>query len=451
MMIIALISDIHGNLPALKAVLEDAELAGAKQIWSLGDLVGYIPFPNECIGLVRKKATASIAGNYDRKVMQFKQKETQWRKSKKPPKFDAFEWNSRNLNNTNREYLRQLPADIRRKTGRFRILLTHGSPQSIDEPVLPQTPRRRMVDLGQTADADIIVMGHTHLFMDRKVANRRFVNPGSVGLPVKSDLRASYALLEIEKDKVRVTERKVQYDVTAVIRALQQANLSEQLIKMVKLEYGIDLKNYVQTPSTGRRYPSGSQHTLKAVRNLARKCNYEKQHSEHVTLLALNLFDELRPLHKLTDDDRLLLNCAGLLHDIGWMEGQKGHHKAAMKIISSSKMLPFIDNQRSMVALIARYHRKALPKDSHPLYSRLSVADKQKTRILGGILRVADGLDRTHTRAVKKLECDFSKNNLTVKCEASSHCDFEIEAAYKKSDLLKRALGKNVRFIVIEK
>jgi putative phosphoesterase len=449
-MIIALISDIHGNLPALKAVLKDAGNANVKQIWCLGDLVGYIPFPNECIELIRKKASASIAGNYDLKVIDFEHKESEWKKSKKQAKLDAFEWNSRHLNPRSRKYLRSLPRNIRRKIGKFKILLTHGSPQSIDEPVLPQTHQERLLELGKTAKADVILMGHTHRFMNRKVGNKWFINPGSVGLPVMSDLRASYALLEVSKDKIEVTEKKIQYDVSKVVDGLQGANLSGTLRKMIRLEYGIDLENYLKPHSKTDKTPaSGPQRNLKAVRQLAGECNYEKQHSEHVTSLALNLFDELQPLHKLTTNDRFLLNCAGILHDIGWIEGQKGHHKTAMKLILDSTTLPFPEDQRSMIALIARYHRKALPKDSHPLFSRLSDKDKQKTRILAGILRIADGLDRTHTSAIRSVKCDVNKNYILVRYRASCPSDLDIEAAAEKSDLLKQALGRNIRFIII--
>ncbi len=442
-MIVALISDLHGNLPAFKAVLRDAGRAKAEQIWCLGDLVGYAPFPNECIELTQKKVSACVVGNYDQKVIRFKQKRNEWKTSKKPAKFDAFEWNHQHLNPQNRQYLHSLPEKDHLERGKFEILLTHGSPESIDEPIFPGTSRERLIELGKITDAAIILMGHTHRFMNRKVGNQWFINPGSTGMPVQKDLRASYALLDISQDKINVTERKIPYDISQVIQELERADLSGTLQKMIKREYGIALKNDPKTPT------SNPQEILKAVRRLAGECHYEKQHSEHVTLLALNLFDELKPLHKLTNEDRFLLNCAALLHDIGWIEGQKGHHKTAMKLILASQTLPFPDNQRRIIALVARYHRKALPEGSHPVFSQLSDKDKQKTGILAGILRIADGLDRTHTCAVESIVCDVSGKDMLVRCKASGPSIFELEAAYKKSDLLKQVFDKKIRFVAI--
>lgn len=442
-MIIALISDIHGNLPALKAVLKDAHQSKAKHVWCLGDLVGYIPFPNECLEIIQKEVPTCIVGNYDQKVVCFKQKKNEWKTSKKPAKFDAFEWNHQHLSPQNQKYLQSLPEKIHLKKGQFKILLTHGSPESIDEPVYPETPDERLIELGNIADSDIIVMGHTHKFMNRKIENQWFINPGSVGMPIQKDLRASYALLDISHDKIDVTERKIPYDISQVIKKTKETDLSGTLKKMLRLEYGIDLK---KNPGTS---PSSPQHILKAVRRLAEECHDEKQHSEHVTVLALNLFDELQPLHKLTKKDRFLLNCAALLHDIGWIEGQKGHHKTAMKIILASQTLPIPDDQRGMIALIVRYHRKALPKNSHSLFSQLSDKDKQKIRILGGILRIADGFDRTHSSVVKSVKCDLDGKDVLVKYKASGPSTFEEETAYKKSDLLAQAVCKNIQFMAV--
>jgi exopolyphosphatase/pppGpp-phosphohydrolase len=254
--------------------------------------------------------------------------------------------------------------------------------------------------------------------------------------------------MDISQDKIKLTERKVEYDVSRVVKGLQEANLSDPLREMIKLEFGIDIKDYLKSNAakTGALSP---QRALQAVRRLARDCHYEKQHSEHVAQLALRLFDELRPVLKLTEQDRYLLNCAGLLHDIGWTEGAKGHHKTAMRLILASQTLPFADRQRTMIALIARYHRKALPKDSHPVFSRLSSHDKQKTRILAGILRIADGLDRTHTNAVTSVQCDLRGHDLTIGYRAAYLSASEMETAREKSDLLKQALDKNIRFVVI--
>jgi putative phosphoesterase len=448
-MIAALISDVHGNLPALKAVLKDADRAKARQIWYLGDFVGYIPFPNECVERIRKKADVAIIGNYDQSVMAFEEHKNEWKKSKKPPKFDALAWNSGRLASQSRQYLKDLPENIRLEIGGFEILLTHGSPMSIDEPVLPETPEKRLVELGAAASADIIIMGHSHQFMSRRAGKHWFINPGSVGLPAGNDWRASYALLEIAKNKINVVERKIDYDITPVIEAMREANLSRSFIEMVQRDYGIDLNKQPRSRDAGPKNEKSRSSVIKAVRRFAGDCDYGEHHGEQVTLLALILFDELRPLHHLGDDDRFFLQCAGLLHDIGWMSGQRGHHKVSMRLILDSKKLPLTDKQRIMIALIARYHRKTLPKATHPIYSQLPKKDRQRVKILAGILRIADGLDRTHADVIQSLRCEPGPNDILVECRAAKSPVFEMEEAGKKSNLLKEALMRNFRFTAV--
>jgi predicted phosphodiesterase len=147
-------------------------------------------------------------------VLHFEENKGRWKKSKKPAKFDAFEWNDQNLNPLSQKYLRSLLQYVRCKIGRFQVFLTHGSPQSIGEPILPDTPQEWLIELGNTADADIIVIGHTHRFMNRKVGHQWFTNPRSFGLPSNNDLRASYALLDISQSKIKVFERKIPYEIS---------------------------------------------------------------------------------------------------------------------------------------------------------------------------------------------------------------------------------------------
>ena len=142
---VALIGDIHANLPALEAVLAHAQEQEAKAVWHVGDFVGYGPFPNEVVQLLRKREDVlSILGNYDRKMLQFKQKQDKWRKSKSPEKYLAFKWAYQNLSKKNRKYLRFLSQELRLKVKGHRILLTHGSPESDSELLTPDTSDNRL-------------------------------------------------------------------------------------------------------------------------------------------------------------------------------------------------------------------------------------------------------------------------------------------------------------------
>ena len=142
---------------------------------------------------------------------------------------------------------------------------------------------------------------------------------------------------------------------------------------------------------------------LAAVRRFAAACHSEDGHAEQVTRLAEMLFDGTHALHGLDAGARFWLTCAGLLHDIGWVDGQKGHHKTVMAMILSDATLPLSHEERAIVALVARYHRKALPKPTHGVYAALPAVSRDVVRSLAALLRVADGLDRSHTDAVSGL------------------------------------------------
>jgi len=185
---------------------------------------------------------------------------------------------------------------------------------------------------------------------------------------------------------------------------------------------------------------------LTAVRRFAVACDYEQQHAEQVTRLAETLFDALQPLHKLDASGRLCLTCAGLLHDIGWLNGQKGHHKRSMEMILDEPTLPLSPVERATIALTARYHRKALPKPWHTLYASLSRTRRKTVDILAAILRVADGLDRSHTDAVCDVEIVLSDNRIEFLCRCRGNAGAELKFAKKKADLLERLFGRTAVF-----
>jgi exopolyphosphatase/guanosine-5'-triphosphate,3'-diphosphate pyrophosphatase len=188
----------------------------------------------------------------------------------------------------------------------------------------------------------------------------------------------------------------------------------------------------------------GNIPALKAVLALARKCNYEKQHTHQVEKLALQLFDGLTELHHLGDKERFLLRCGALLHDIGWIEGQRGHHKTALRIIMESSSLPFDFRDKSIVALLARYHRKALPEGRHTYFRDLDAKDQNTIRVLAGILRVADGLDRTHNSMVKDISCQINSKRIILTCRSAKPLEGEFASAKDKGELLEEVFRKKL-------
>lgn len=187
--------------------------------------------------------------------------------------------------------------------------------------------------------------------------------------------------------------------------------------------------------------PASAQ-TRQSVLDLAHQCQYEQEHAEHVTRLALKLFDALQPLHGLSAAERCWLEYAALLHDIGWVEGRRRHHKVALRRILDSPLLPFDSRERLLLGGIVRYHRRALPSLAHEHFAALAQDDQQTVSVLAGILRVADGLDRTHHSVVQDLTCEVTAEHILVHCVSTAEPEPEQQSAMAKGRLLEKALQR---------
>ena len=231
---VALIGDVHANLPALEAVLADAEARGAQAVWNIGDFVGYGPFPNEVVKRLQQPGVVSIIGNYDLKVLKFPKKKANWKKSKRREKHLAFGWAYESLSKKSRKFLRALPEEQRIECEGRRILLVHGSPTSVEEHLEPDTPEERLRELAATAEADVVVCGHSHRAFARKIAGVWFINTGSVGRPDDGDPRACYATLHLTPKRVRVQHHRIDYDVERAVAAVRERDLPEAFAEMLR-------------------------------------------------------------------------------------------------------------------------------------------------------------------------------------------------------------------------
>ena len=236
---VALIADVHANLPALEAVLAHAHQHSVAAIWNLGDFLGYGAFPDEVVARLRAEGALSIIGNYDLKVLKFSKQKEKWGKSKHPQKYLAFQWAYEHLSKESRMYLRSLPEEIRVEIEGKNILLTHGSPISNEEALTPDTPDERLRELAKP-DTDLILCGHSHQAFARQVDSTWFINPGSVGRPDDGDPRTGYAIFRIGPDLLQVEHFRLEYDVTRAVRAIRENGLPEAFAQMMLQGYDLD-------------------------------------------------------------------------------------------------------------------------------------------------------------------------------------------------------------------
>lgn len=258
---ITVLSDIHGNLPALEAVLRHARGQGATDtILNLGDVTGYGPNPDEIVRWTRGAHITSILGNYDKKVLSKKHRQEGWVRVKNADKRAMFAWTYKNLSKQSRKRLKTFPETRRMDLGGFRLLMTHGSPASINEHVGPDTPKKRLAELSEMVEADIVLFGHSHLSFNREVNGVRFVNPGSVGRPDDGDPRASYAILEFQDGHLAVHHFRVAYNLMAAVNAIRQTGLPTIFAEIIRqgLNYEGVVETFGKSPSTAELEPEGT-------------------------------------------------------------------------------------------------------------------------------------------------------------------------------------------------
>ena len=167
-------------------------------------------------------------------------------------------------------------------------------------------------------------------------------------------------------------------------------------------------------------------------------------HARHVTTLALSLFDDLTALHGFGPRERSLLEYAGLLHDIGWIYGQKGHSLQSRDMILRNERLPLDLCGRAIAGIAARAHRRGEQPEDEALWSLLSAQDRRVALVISAILRVTDGLDCLHSSEVTGAVCSVSPDTITITVQAGTDVSSERAKAQAKSDLLARTFARRV-------
>ena len=203
------------------------------------------------------------------------------------------------------------------------------------------------------------------------------------------------------------------------------------------------VRRVLKPPEAGLHHENA---VLEGLRAFGRRCGYREDHAEQVARLSLSLFDQLKDVHHLGDEERALLHAASLLHDVGAFVSYNRHHKHSYYLLYHADLPGFTDRERELIATVARYHRRSVPKDRHEAFALLTPEERIVVRRLAALLRVADGLDRGHRRHVRHVTVVRRGNALRLDVDADEGAELEVWSARQKADLLEEVAGAPVTF-----
>jgi putative phosphoesterase len=224
---VAVITDIHANLPALEAALERIDALGIEQIYCGGDLVGYGPHPNEVVARIAEREIPTIYGNYDYAIA--RDLDDCGCAYITPHDRELGQqsviWTLAHTDADSKDFMRELPFDLRFPVGTTDVHLVHGSPRKVNEYLFEDKPATLYERLAAAETDEVLVFGHTHKPWVHEYGGVLFVNCGSVGKPKDGDPRGAFAILTATAAGVAVTIERVEYDAAAVAREVAASGL----------------------------------------------------------------------------------------------------------------------------------------------------------------------------------------------------------------------------------
>jgi putative phosphoesterase len=218
----AVIGDIHSNICALERVIEDIKTKDVDFVLCVGDLVGYAPYPNEVIDLIREHNILAIQGNYDKAIGNSElvcgcdyKEEKQLEQAGISVMFTNL-----TINNENRAYLKALPKEIRVKAEELNVLAVHGSPRSQTEYLFEDS--NEVAEVTKELAEEVLICGHTHVPYHKIINGKHVINSGSAGKPKHGNPNATYVIVNIVGKDVDVEILEINYDVEKTAKAIEE-------------------------------------------------------------------------------------------------------------------------------------------------------------------------------------------------------------------------------------
>lgn len=284
--------------------------------------------------------------------------------------------------------------------------------------------------LGDLHDCDVWIDKVTRIVLKERLKERK---PADLERPSPVTVEGlTLFRYNRERERKAIYHRFVRY-----WSSLQNSGFFEELKRDILLARKTEYRH---------RDGTSDEETRAAVYDLAMSYPGGISHAKHVTSLALLLFDELKPLHQLGERDRFLLECGGLLHEIGLKYGKSGHQPKSAGMIFSGYDLPFDLYELGCISLMALWHKGAVQPELSGYYQVFSPVQQKNARALATLLRVADGLDCTRNSAVISVSCTITPGNVACTVTPSTGVGKEKEKAILKADQFELVFGKPIVF-----
>jgi predicted phosphodiesterase len=445
---IALLGDIHGNLPALEAVLNHAKAHGVDNFINVGNSLGFDIFPDETIQRLQIENVVSILGQFDQRVLKAKAKLEKLKKSPAPDQWLFLNWIYNNLSGNSLHYLNSLKRSSLLTIEKKRILLTSQPPKLIK--LNPDLPPELATDFAFKAAADIIIFSQQQFPYIKRFNHVRLINTGAVGYAFDTDIWACYTVLKFSMGFIKVYPYRIKYNITQRQTKIWPAGIAKPLstISCPEITAAAESETAISTERSilslaDKDTKDDSARVDQLLLNCS-SCRHQIYHARQVTRLALDLFDQLQPLHKLAKTERRLLQYGSMLHDIGWLNGRNSHHKVAFNIIVNTNTLPFPKRERYIIALLALYHRKITPSAQHMHFASLEPEDRKMVSYLIAILRVADGFDNSHQNLINHLLCDITSQAIKIIYTAKQPAEAECLTVSIKGQFFEEIFGRKL-------
>ena len=279
--------------------------------------------------------------------------------------------------------------------------------------------------------------------------------PGGIAkLPVR-DLRSAIDLLVRLSYRERISELGLREDRADVIlpaamvyhHLARLAGAEEILVPGIGVKEGLLLDLVDNLVSHTTHQVRREEQLTKAAISFGRRFMFDEAHGLHVAKLALSMFDQLEELHDLGPEDRRLLLAASILHEIGAFVGFKRHHKHTLYLIQNSELPGLSPREMLVVANIARYHRKNIPRSHHPDFARLSEDDQKRTTALAALLRVANALDRSHLQKIDTIKVEAGKKEIAIHLQGTGDLLLERWAVSRRRALISKVFDRPVNIL----